>query len=223
MLQNYQDEIINKTMEILTDKQIAQLYDKIVQNPRFIPTLSEQQSIELTHHAEKILSYWDKIFKAVAESDDSNPVMQEARYLKYTTESPNYQTAKALLLALDIYKNPPQPDKKVSIDTPVKKKKNNIYEIWCYAYYHLILEKIDETKTLPMYTRKEVARISNKLYKIDGNQFYEQYYPLCKVPLVKSIREMNPKRREKLKNAIIKLADIYNSPQHLIWWNRSIL
>lgn len=206
-------------MEILTDKQIAQLYDKIVQNPRFIPTLSEQQSIELTHHAEKIMSYWDKIFKAVAESDDSNPVMQEARYLKYTTESPNYQTAKALLLALD--KNPPQPDDKVSMDPPVKNKKRGIDPFpRHYAYFHYsYMLYVDRNKEIPK-TIKETVKYAEGLYPgINGRQFYNKYREIKSKSksIVNSIKNMKPKDREILRGIVCK----FGTEEYILWWNKT--
>ena len=62
-----------------------------------------------------------------------------------------------------------------------------------------------------------------KIYKIDGVQFYNEFHKLMKIKVKDSIKNMKPKKRNKLKENIRKLADIYNSPSHIKWWDTTFI
>lgn len=116
-------------------------------------------------------------------------------------------------------KSEPEP---VIEEKPMMKSK--VCSIWCYAYYHFILETyLDKTKVFPYANKIKIAKISNKLYEIAGDQFYNEYHKLTKMRVLESIKNMNPKRREKLRESIIKLAKLYNSPSHIKWWDTTFI
>jgi len=114
-------------------------------------------------------------------------------------------------------------DQKPSIGF-VQKEKSKVCPIWFYAYYHYILETyIDKTQIFPYGDKIKIAEISNKIYKIDGVQFYNEFHKLMKIKVKDSIKNMKPKKRNKLKENIIKLANIYNSPSHIKWWDTTFI
>jgi len=230
-------------MDLLTTEQVRIFYDNLLTKPGYIKILRESIS---ALKMDQILSYAGRVNREACHQLDNN-IEQDSPvnlYLKKHHDFefpafPNeltkhcdhsgwsykeklnywYETSMQVIGILT------EVEPVETAQKPVTKKKivdDKVCDIWCYAYFHLIWERNDKTKALPMYSKKEVVRISSELYKIDGNQFYNAYLKVCKVSLVDSIRKMNPKKREKLKKAVFDLAEIYDSKAHLSWWATSI-
>lgn len=217
-------------MDILTAKQVNDAFLKIRDNAKLISDLTHEQTVEVLELIKKKMTFIEDLHSQVNVMDFGEATNTALKYgaIRQSYDINNvsdYKALKRLRMALERVLTP-EHENVLAPELIIEKEINvsdKVCDMWCYAYFHLIWEREDQTKALPMFASTEIARISNELYKIDGGQFYNQYHPLCKLKLVDSIRSMNPKRREKLKTAIFKLAEIHNSPIHVRWWNINII
>jgi hypothetical protein len=217
MQQKCQDEIRNKTMDILTNDQTTDLFNKVYKNPEWIRKLTLDQAdqllISVNERLEPIKKLHDQFRERNPQLDDTFKIQQRYSYDKLTV------IQLALVKKIDSFSQ----DTEVATinETPAKKTKldNRACPIWCYAYFQMIWEQVDSTKVFPMYSEISVPRRAVERYHIDGKQFNNQYHPLCNKNIVKLIKEeMKPKRRELLREAVVKLSEIYDSPGHVKWW-----
>lgn len=201
-------------MGLQSKDQLRELEQQVWENSYLINYLSESDAVQLYT---KVHLDLDKFI----HENKRNP-----------HEFSFYKDRISLLADLKIYidkkiqerseQDQPKPDKQETGNKKLKAK-NKVCDVWCYAYYHAILELHDKTKTLPFGEKKKIAEISNGLYEIDGIQFYNQYKKLDRKTVRKAIESLSMKKREELKKAIFELAKIYNSPKHTIWWNTTFI